>query len=160
MTASAAASKAGSQIIFDSALENGWGNQSWAKFDFNNTSPVHGGTKSIKITVARGYDALSLRHAPFKGSTFAFLSFWINGGPTGGQQLRVFAVANGKPLNLNPNPLPVLNKNSWEHVVIPLSALDVTKASVIDSFWISDMSGHPSPPFFVSDITLTDDRRG
>ncbi len=39
------------QIVYDDALENGWMDWGWASINYNNTSPVHSGSKSISVTI-------------------------------------------------------------------------------------------------------------
>lgn len=51
-------------IVYDSTLENGFEDYSWAARDFSNPSPVHSGTASIRVD-AHQYEALSLHHAAF-----------------------------------------------------------------------------------------------
>src|SRR5438309_1428591 len=82
------------QTIFTDSLQNGWQNWGWATLDYNNTSPVHSGTKSVAVTIIdNSYQAIYIEHSDFDSSPYAALTFWINGGASGGQQLQVKGVA-------------------------------------------------------------------
>src|ERR1043165_2684120 len=71
------------QDIYTDALASGWDNWSYrAGENYNNSSPVHGGTKSISVT-ATNYGALFLHTTAQDSSLFTNLTFWINGGATG-----------------------------------------------------------------------------
>src|SRR5882724_5114824 len=83
--------------IFTDNLVNGY-QQGWsyrATVNFANTSPVHSGSDSISATImntSQGPGALVLENnLPLDTSPFTSLSFWINGGAIGGQQLRMYA---------------------------------------------------------------------
>src|SRR5215475_602511 len=72
------------QAIFTDSLQNGWQNWGWATLDYNNTSPVHSGTKSIAVTIVTNtYQAIYIEHPDFDSSPYLSLVFWINGGTSG-----------------------------------------------------------------------------
>ena len=78
-------SRADSEVYTDT-LSSGWADWSWAAVDFNNTSPTHGGTKSIRVA-ATNWAALYLHTTAQSTTTLSNLIFWINGGTTGGHPL-------------------------------------------------------------------------
>ena len=80
------------------------------------------------------------------------LTFWINGGPTGGQQLLVQGHANGNA-QASTN-LPALATNTWQQFTIPLAALGVANVANMDGFWIQDRIGSAQPTFYLDDISL------
>jgi len=138
------------QIIYNGALQNGWENWSWATVNLENTSPVYtGNSNSISVTCA-GYSALYLEDTPFNPSPYNSLAFWINGG-TGGQSLTVYALTNGATLNAFTLNAPT---NSWQYIVVPLSALGLTSQTNTDGFWIYNNSGSTLPTFYVDGISL------
>ena len=80
--------------IYTDSIQNNWND--WSYFvtrDFNSTAVVHSGSKAIAVSLNTGtaYGALSLEHADINSSLYTSLTFWINGGPTGGQHLQVYA---------------------------------------------------------------------
>ncbi len=141
------------QIVFDDALKNGWQDWGWALINYSNTSPVHTGSKSISVTITNSTSqAIYLAHPAFDASLFTNLTFWINGGATGGQQLKVQGHANGIPLA--PTNLPALAANTWQQFIIPLAALGITNQPNMDGFWIQDRVGSVQPTFYLDDISL------
>src|SRR5208337_4834733 len=76
------------QSVYADALANGWQNWSWATVNLANTTPVQSGADSISVS-AGPYQALYLHHDPFDSTLYTSLSFWIDGGASGGQLLQV-----------------------------------------------------------------------
>ncbi len=109
-------------LIYTDNLVNGFQNWSWATVNVENSSPVHSGAYSISVTDG-GYQALSLRGADFNTGPYASLSFWINGGSAGGQQVQVCGLLDGT--NQAADALVSLPSNAWRRVAIPLSTLGV-----------------------------------
>ena len=76
------------QAIYTDSLQNGWEDWGWATINYNNSSPVHSGSKSVAVTIVdSSWQAIYIAHAAFNSSPYSSLTFWINGGPSGGQQL-------------------------------------------------------------------------
>jgi len=141
------------QIIYDDALENGWQNWGWATLNYNNASPVHSGSASISVTITTNTSqAIYIAHTAFDSSPYTNLVFWINGGPTGGQQLKVQGHANGAALAST--NLPTLAANTWQQFTIPLASLGVANSPNMDGFWIQDRIGAAQPVFYLDDISL------
>ncbi|MGI4791641.1 MAG: glycoside hydrolase family 5 protein [Janthinobacterium lividum] len=143
------------QTLYDDHLGNGWASYSWATVKFDATAPVHGGTNSIGVTVAAGsYGALELRTAPFEASKYTALTFWLNGGPAGGQnQLVVKASVSGK--QQGSVAIPALTANTWTKITVSLSDLGVANSAQLTGFLIQQNSADPAPTFYVDDIQLT-----
>jgi hypothetical protein len=141
------------QAVFTDSLQNGWVNYSWATVNFAATSPVHSGADSISVSSA-GYQALYLHHTAQNGAVYSGISFWINGGSTGGQSVRVQATRNGDAQTNIVVLLSPLPANSWRQETIPLSSLEVANATDFDGFWLQVQSGATAPTFYVDDISL------
>lgn len=141
------------QVIYDDSLQSGWQSYGWATLDYGSKAVVHSGADAISVTVASPNQALSLHHDPFDTSAYSALTFWINGGPTGGQGISVQAGLGGKPQAAY--KLAPLAANTWQQVNIPLSALGVAKKPNMDGFWLQEISGAAAPVFYVDDIQLT-----
>jgi hypothetical protein len=140
------------QVIYDDALVNGWEAWGWAtSINYNSTAYVHGGTKAISVTGA-GWEAMYWHHSAFNSSSYTNLTFWINGGASGGQLLLVQAQLNGAPQTAY--NLPPLLANTWQEITIPLSALGAANKSNLDGFWIQDRSNASFPTFHVDDVRL------
>jgi len=141
------------QIIYDDALRNDWQDWGWATINYNNSSPVHSGSQSISVKITdSSYQAIYIAHTPFDASPYTTLTFWINGGPKGEQELKVQGHANGNGLAIT--NLPTLTANKWQQFTIPLATLGITNQVQMDGFWIQDRTGSPQPTFYLDDISL------
>jgi len=139
------------QSIYDDALQNAWENWSWAAVNFNNTTPAHGGTKSISV-IADAWEAIYFHHSAFDSTPFTNLTFWIHGGASGGQRLQAQGLLNGTAqtaVNIGP-----LAANTWQQMTIPLAALGVANQPGFDGFWIQDRTGTTQPAFYVDEVGL------
>ena len=144
--------------IYADSLVNGW--QDWSYSctrNFANTSPVHSGSDSISVTVTSAWGGIQLGHVEMTNSAYAFLSFWLNGGPTGGQLLQMYGnldvggtnTAQGARYYLN-TPLA----NTWQQYTVPLAALGVANTTNFTGFAIQDAAGSAEPTFYLDDIQL------
>ena len=132
---------------------NGFQNWSWATVNLQNYSPVHSGSYSISVTDNGNSQALYLEHPDFNTSPYASLSFWINGGSAGGQQLQVWGYLDGT--NQVAYPLGALQANTWQQITIPLSSLGVANKANFSGFNIQgNDDGAAQPTFYVDDIQL------
>ena len=81
------------QQIYTDSLQNNWQNWGWATLNYSNPSPVHSGADSIAVTIAdNSYEAIYIAHTAFDSTAFSGVSFWIHGGPVGGQLLQIQAL--------------------------------------------------------------------
>jgi hypothetical protein len=139
------------QIVYDDALENGWQNWGWASINYNNTSPVHSGSQSVSVTITNNTSqAIYIAHPAFVATLYTNLTFWINGGAAGGQQLKVQGHAYGNAQGII--NLPTLAANTWQQFTIPLATLGISNQ--MDGFWIQDRVGAVQPTFYLDDISL------
>lgn len=142
------------QTIYDEALQNSWNDWSYgAARNFNDGGTyVHAGTKSISVTITNAWGALSLQHTAFDSSSYTNLTFWINGGASGGQQLQLYAELTGSS---KPSiSLPTLAANTWQKITFSLADLGVASQPSFTRFSIQDRSGGAEPTFYVDDISL------
>ena len=139
--------------VYADGLGSAWENWSWASVDFASTTAVHSGTTSIAVTAAP-FTALWLRHVAFDDTDYGNVSFWINGGPVGGQRLHVAATLAdaGQSVGFD---IPPLAPSTWQQVTIPLSALGAVAATNFTGFWIQEWAGNTQPVFYVDDVVLT-----
>lgn len=137
------------RVLYDDSSAAGWDNWSWtATVDFANTSPIHGGSRSLAVTLTGGWGALYLHHSSaIDIAGYDRLSFWIHGGSTGVEQLRVVANGNGST-----TVAVTAAANTWSLVSVPLSALG-NPSSLTDIYW-QDTGGSPQSTFYLDDIRL------
>jgi Glycoside hydrolase family 44 len=141
------------QAVYTDSLQNGWVSWGWAtSINFSNTSVVHSNSsRSISVSGA-GDQALYLHHDVWASTAFTNISFYINGGSSGGQRLRLQATLNGSAqAGYDFGPLLA---NSWQLISVSLQTLGVAGNPSFDGFWIQDTSGSAFPTFYVDDIVL------
>ncbi len=145
------------QIIYDDALENNWQNWGWATLNYANASPVHSGSDSISIT-ATAWQGIQIVHSDMSDSTFSSLSFWMNGGPSGGQKLLIYGLLDvggvqnsGQSAKIQLGPLPA---GGWQQYSVSLASLGVANQANFTGFVIQDSTGTTQPTFYLDDISL------
>lgn len=149
---------AADMALYTDSYQNGWQNWSWGTTITPDTAVVHDGTTSLKIVIKNDgqWGALYLAHVAMDSTPYNELSFWINGGTTGGQKLNVLGVRSGQPLGNSAVALDPLTANAWKQITVSLADLGVANASDLDGFYIEDGLGQPQPAFYVDQITLTE----
>jgi alpha-N-arabinofuranosidase len=141
-------------IIYADSLLNGWSDGSYnVTHNLANTSPVHSGSDSISATITAAYGGIALNHANMVVTNFASISFWLNGGAIGGQQLQMYGnLSTGTQSPRYHVTAPPVN--AWQQYTVPLSALGVANASNFTGFAIQDSAGSTEPTFYLDDIQL------
>jgi hypothetical protein len=148
--------------IYTDSLINGFQDWGWATHNYANTSPVHAGVNSVSITIATAnFDGLQICRAAgtdLDSTLYTNLTFWINGGASGGQQLKVYGllhVGGSQNVGQISTNLANLPTNSWQQVTLPLSALGVANKTNFTGFVIQSRIGAVQPTFYMDDIQLT-----
>jgi hypothetical protein len=141
--------------VYSENLVNDFQDWSFActrSFTNTNSIYVHSGTNSISVTITSSGGTLYLHSPDFNTSPYTNLSFWINGGPTGGQQLQVRGVTGGN--SGTAFSLGALPANTWQQFTIPLSTLGVAGKSNFDGIWIQSSAGSSQPVYYVDDMQI------
>lgn len=120
---------------------------------FTNTSPVHSGLYSTAVTMTGSGGSLYLHCPDFNPSPYASVTFWINGGATGGQSIQIRGLIEGNAQT--PFVIPALAANTWVQYSVPLSTLGVANTPNFSGLWFQIASGSTAPVFYVDDIQLT-----
>ena len=146
------------QTIYDDALENGWQNWGWATLNYTNTAPVHSGNDSISVTIASPWQGIQLWHSDQDSTPYASISFWLDGGGSGGQRLQVYGLLDlGGTNNFAAAPrypLSALPANAWQQFNVPLSSLGVANSNNFTGFVVQDSQGTAQPTFYMDDVSL------
>jgi len=142
--------------IYSDSLALGWADYSYnTTRNFANGSPVHSGSASISATVTSAYGGIQLYHAPITNSAYAFVSFWLHGGSSGGQQLQMYGTLGNPPSAQSGRyylAAPLVN--AWQQYFVPLSALTVANVTNFSGFAVQDAAGGTEPTFYIDDIQL------
>lgn len=137
-------------VFTDNAVNGFQTGYSWATINVKNTSPVHSGTYAISVNDG-GNQALEFRSQDFNSTPYTSVTFWINGGSSGGQRLKVAGLLDG--VNQSSVTLSQLSK-TWQQITIPLSSLGVANQPNFDGFWILGTTGSSQATFYVDDVAL------
>ncbi|HEY1661581.1 MAG TPA: alpha-L-arabinofuranosidase [Verrucomicrobiae bacterium] len=136
--------------LYTDNLANGFQDWSWAARNMENTSPVHSGSDSISVN-ATTYQGISFHQNDINTSLYTNLTFWANGGSTGGQGLAVYLSLDNTDLPALPLSA-VLPTNTWQQYSLSLASLgaaNVTNLARI-TFWMTNGSG----AYYLDDIQL------
>ena len=138
-------------LIYTDHLVNSFADWSWGTRNLANTSPVHSGSDSVSVS-AQAWQAFSVWHDDLNAGSYSTLTFWANGGSTGGQILQVY-VEYGSSTGPHVQ-LATLPANAWHFFQIPLTQLGVATATNFNRIvWLLTASG-TSGTFYIDDIQL------
>src|SRR5436190_414997 len=138
--------------IYTDHLVNGFQDWSWGSRNLNNTSPAHSGANSISASLS-AWEALSFYHDNLNATLYGTLTFWANGGTTGGQRLQVQAQfgTNAGPAS----QLTALPANTWKQFTISLGTLGVANATNLNRINLQLTASGTAGTFYVDDLQLT-----
>ena len=125
------------QAIYTDSLQNGWQDWGWTQINYNNTSPVHSGSRSISVTITQAWQAIYIARSAFNCSTYTNLVFWLHGGASGGQQLQIQGHAGGAARTAFALAPPTAN--TWTKYTVSLASIGVANRTDMDGFWIQAM---------------------
>ena len=135
--------------IYSDQFNNGWGDWPWmANYPTNN--PIHSGSNSMALVPSGQWQAWWLKSDTTVDTTiYTNVSFWLNGGATGGQAVGINAELDDSEL---PGIWVTAPTNSWKQVTISLAALGVNNKTNLTGFQIGN--GTSTQPFFIDDLRL------
>ena len=140
--------------IYDDAVTTNWSNNGgwigggWGgSADYNNTSPVESGTKSVSIAYVGGYGSpLQLGGASINLTPYTTFKISIYGGPG----------SNGLNINIGINQQDsktiTVVEGQWTDYQIPIS--DLTSSSTLTDIWIKEYNGTGGFTIYVDNMGL------
>ncbi len=154
-----AANAAAPLVVYDNALQSGFADSSWANtadYSLINTTPTYAGsTDSIRF-VARNWGGLQLVAGAneFSVADYQSLTFYINGGNSGGQLLQAYVCDNYGAISQT-YPLSsqvaggVIPPNSWALVTLDFNSAGLTHGTfnclvIMDANGSNDAGGQPA----------------
>jgi hypothetical protein len=139
-------------LIYSDRFNNGWGDGwSWLTPRYATNNPVYAGTNSMALVPSVPYVVWLLKpYTTVDATLYTNLTFWINGGATGGQNISVYGELNGSSSGL-PSVSVTAPTNSWKQVIISLASLGVNKTNLTG---IGFNNGASTNPFFIDDMRL------
>ena len=134
--------------LFPGFLINGWS----GSVNTTNPTPVHSGTASMAFTLLAGGGQGPLNFTGVDTAPYGVLSFWINGGVTGGQSLTM-QVVRGTAVTAT-WPVPALPANTWTNYILPLNTLGVDNVTDFNGIRFVASGSSAPPVFYVDDLEL------
>ena len=139
--------------LYTDNLVNGFQSWSWATVNLKSFAQVHSGAYAIAVTDGSGGQALWFNRGQFNSTPYTNLTFWVNGGSSGGQLLSVKGVLDNNAQAAV--TLAALPANTWQPVTLSLAALGVANKPNVTGFQIQGRAGGAQPVFYVDDVQLT-----
>jgi len=140
-------------ILYDDAIPAGAYDYSYGNplvINYANTSPVHSGTHSIS-TSWTSWGALSWGNFSVGTAPYTSFNFWINGGPSGGQNLTLLTFNNWNLVGSF--TIPALPANTWTNYSLPLSSIGLSNVTQFNAIRIYNNNAS-QPTFYVDDVQL------
>jgi hypothetical protein len=138
--------------IYKDGVADNWSSWSWGStINFDNTTPVHSGSKSIAVTYTDGWSALYLHiDEPITSADFTEIRFWVNASKENEKiSFKVIDDSNG---NWDNGAEILLKANAWIEVTVPLE--NVGNPKLIGGLVWQEYTGGAQPIIFIDDITL------
>ncbi|ARU60854.1 hypothetical protein CBW65_06905 [Tumebacillus avium] len=132
-------------------------NYSWVEHDVNQTAYAHTGIHAVQMTPNRDLGLYFYKDRVASTSEYRTLRFWINGGSTGGQQLKLVLMAGGVSVaeksfsELLPTGSPAAD--TWTKVELNLADLQLPNG-LFDGLLIAGTTNGTQPSVYVDDIAL------
>jgi len=144
-----------STIVYADALENGFQDWSYATHSLTNTNPVHSGSDSISFT-PDDYGAIYFHTSTyFTASTYSSIQFYVDGGSSSGQLLKVILYDNNGNTVGTEVPIPTsVPSNSWALETVSFSSFGVSSSQSLSGFAISANTANNQAVVYVDDISL------
>lgn len=143
--------------LYEDYILGSWSDWSGAPRNLSETSTVKSYDKSIRVDM-RPWDFIWLHHdrGGLNTTKYTYLTFWIHGGTTGGQNLSVYS-------NVDNHDMPpvllsryaTVRSGRWVQVKIPLADLQAANVEHLTGIWIRDLQGTGMPTFYLDQIRLT-----
>jgi alpha-N-arabinofuranosidase len=139
-------------LIYSDRFNNGWGdNWSWMP-RYPTNSPVHSGSNAMACVPSGTWQAWWLKAGTSVDTTIhTNVSFWLNGGATGGQTVGITGELDGSGSGL-PTVWVTAPKNTWQQFAISLTALGINNKTNLTGFQFGN--GNTTQPRFIDDLRL------
>jgi hypothetical protein len=137
-------------LIYSDRFNNGWGdNWSWMpRYPTNN--PVYSGSNSMACVPSSSWQAWWLKSGTSVDTTiYTNVSFWLNGGTSGGQTVEINGELNGSEL---PGIWVTAPTNVWRQFTVSLAELGLNDQTNLTGLQIGN--GNSTQPFFIDDLRM------
>jgi hypothetical protein len=157
-----AASLAAAQelTLYDDGLQNGFEDYSYGGgSNFASTTTVHAGTRSVSFA-GNNFNAVSFAHATLDFSTAQYpaVRFWVHGGATGGQLLRIYLQLDGRIVAQAPLGAYIaggaIAAGAWREATVDFGKAPLSYAGSFDRIDLQSDAGGAQPVLYVDDVSL------
>ncbi|MBU0952338.1 MAG: gliding motility-associated C-terminal domain-containing protein [Elusimicrobia bacterium] len=151
-------------IIYEDTLSSSWENQSMGSgsaYNFDSSSPVYSGSKAISCAMSgNNWPKFVLTCTSFSVTNYKYLTFMINGGTAGNQNLLI--IIEKKEENETKTSLCELNKyidgaiivkDEWKKVTVPLADFGLASGQ-LKTIKIADSDNDGELTFYIDSIKL------
>ncbi len=142
------------QEVFTDDWSSGWDSAgSWdTDIVLENSSPIHSGSTSVQVTHNKAWGGMYLHINDVVDIYPGYaVRFWIHGGGSGGQQLKLFVQDAGYNSG-GEVPLTSPAANTWSEVMVPFDELGAP--SSIHAIALMDAAGSAQPAYYLDDIAI------
>lgn len=128
---------AGPLVVYDEALSSEFVNYGWAEMDEASTTQAHTGSRSVRLNPDGGKALYFYKDRILNADDYTAFRFWIHGGSTGGQKLKLVFSLGGQPVaereveSLLPGGIPA---GKWAEVQVNLRELGIQ--GLLDGIWL------------------------
>ncbi|MEF3305399.1 glycoside hydrolase family 44 protein [Paenibacillus sp. GYB003] len=143
----------GSLIVYDDALSAEFVNYSWADMELAVTDTVYSGNRAIRLDPDGGKALYFYKDRIMNADEYGTFRFWIHGGATGGQRLKLVFSLGGQSLaetelgDALPGGVPA---GKWAEVRLRLADLGVR--GLVDGIWL--WGEDEQEPVYLDDIAF------
>ncbi|MDF2670602.1 MAG: hypothetical protein K0R67_2908, partial [Paenibacillus sp.] len=133
----AVAAQASSLSVYEDALSSDFVNYSWADVDDSSTAQVRSGSRALRLDPDGGKALYFYKDRIMNADEYESFSFWIHGGSTGGQKLKLVLSLGGQTVaerqveSLIPGGVPA---GKWAEVKVNLKDLGIQ--GLLDGIWL------------------------
>ncbi|WP_434345962.1 polysaccharide deacetylase family protein [Myxococcus virescens] len=142
-------------LVYTDALQNGFANWSWADHSLDETGVVHAGSAAIRFEPDT-WNGLLFHHHGLDLAQYQSIRFWVHGGTTGGQAVRLVLHDGTQMLGTTRLDTALgapIAPGVWQQVTIPLSSIGATTGTLRDLYFQDD-SGTDQPALYLDDVVL------
>ncbi len=141
-------------LLVSEGVQLGWFKNGWdSTIDPMSTTMAKTGTRSFAATITAPGGAAGFFHldSTFDCTPYGTISFWINGGAIGGQQLKMVLYEGGQSFKL-PSPLVA---NTWVHYQVKLSDIGAKDLDDLQALRFLDQNGTClNKTFYIDDLAF------
>jgi hypothetical protein len=142
--------------VFADTLQPGWANWSWGTNTAISSTYVSGGTHSLEVEHTGQWAGLYLNHNTIDVASYDGITFAINGGPTGGQDLEIsFYDETGTEFGATSLasylPGTTLDTDTWHEITIPF---DIVGATLVSGVLLMTADGNAASAYYIDEMTF------